>query len=197
MREKPVSVIMAERTTHKIGEVERNVPEPVSAKSIKCLDNGNPKILFFGMPDADTSYWDMNIAQAPQGPTLKAFGLLPKFISKKINTGLKYIFNPRKKAPYTGMHLIKQNLEQDVIGGVDITLIDHPTGKEILRIIKKTYFKVIGIAIGCENKVYEAKALAQRIRKHSKNKDVEIVFGNYGATTGKQQGILTNADGAV
>jgi len=89
-----------------------------------------PKMLFFGMPEADSSYWSMNIAQAPQGPTLQKLPFLPDFIGGKINARLKYIFNPRKKAPYVGMHLIKQNLEKDIKGGVDITLIDYPTEKK-------------------------------------------------------------------
>ncbi|MFQ5444538.1 MAG: hypothetical protein ACE5EK_07970, partial [Nitrospinales bacterium] len=122
---------------------------------------------------------------------------MPDFIRNKIDHHFKYAFNPRKKSPYVGMHLIKQNLEKDIIGGVDITLIDHPTEKEILNIVRKTHLKIIGIAIGCENKVHEAKALAQKIRRQSSNPDVQIVFGSYGATTGKQQGILTEADGTV
>ena len=156
-----------------------------------------PKMLFFGMPEADSSYWSMNIAQAPQGPILRKLPFLPDFIGGKINARLKYIFNPRKKAPYVGMHLIKQNLEKNIKGGVDITLIDYPTEKKILRMVRKTNFILIGMAIGCENKVHEAKALAQKIKHYSKNTDVEIVFGSYGATTGKQLGILTAADGTV
>ncbi|HJO58930.1 MAG TPA: hypothetical protein QF772_12000, partial [Nitrospinaceae bacterium] len=74
-----------------------------------------PEMLFIGMPDADSSYWTMNIAQAPQGPTLLESPLIPGFIRGKINSHLKYVFNPRKKAPYVGMHLIKQNLEKDII----------------------------------------------------------------------------------
>lgn len=156
-----------------------------------------PKMLFIGMPEADPSYWTMNIAQAPQGPTLWESPLIPDFIREKINSRLKYVFNPRKNAPYVGMHLIKQNLEKDIKGGVDITLIDYPTEKEVLKIVRKTSFKVIGIGIGCENKVHEAKFLAKKIKRNCKNKEVEIVFGSYGATTGKKLGILTEADGTV
>ena len=156
-----------------------------------------PEMLFIGMPDADSSYWTMNIAQAPQGPTLLESPLIPGFIRGKINSHLKYVFNPRKKAPYVGMHLIKQNLEKDIIGGADITLIDYPTEKEVLLIVQKTFFKVVGLGIGCENKVHEAKLLAQKIKHYCKNKEVEIVFGSYGATTGKKVGILTEADGTV
>lgn len=163
----------------------------------KPSEKEKPKMLFVGMPGVDSSYWNMNIAQAPQGPTLRKFPLLPGFVRRKINNCLKYVFNPRKKAPYVGMHLIKQNLGKDIIGGVDITLIDYPTKREILKIVRKTQFKVVGISIGCENKVHAAKILAQKIKRHSKNKDVEIVFGNYGAITGKQQGVLMEDDGTV
>lgn len=156
-----------------------------------------PKMLFIGMPGADSSYWSMNIAQAPQGPTLRESPLLPDFIRGKINSRLKFVFNPRKNAPYVGMHLIKQNLEKDVKGGVDITLIDYPTDKEILRIVRKTPFKVVGIGIGCENRVHAAKLLAKKIKRNCKNKEVAMVFGSYGATTGKKLGILTEADGTV
>jgi len=168
-----------------------------SKDSARFSNTEKPKILLIGIPEADPSYWTMNIAQAPQGPTLRRPLFLPDFICQKINSHLKYIYNPKKNAPYVGMHLIKQNLENDIKGGIDISLIDYPTEKEIMRITKKNFFKIIGIGIGCENKVYEAKKLAKKIRRNSKNKEVSIVFGNYGATTGKKLGILTEADGTV
>ena len=171
--------------------------EQEGKKSPNRSNTEKPQMLLIGIPEADPSYWTMNIAQAPQGPTLRESLPVPDFIRRKINSHLRYVYNPSKNAPYVGMHLIKQNLENDIKGGIDITLIDYPTEKEIMRLVQKVSFKVIGIGIGCENKVHEGKFLARRIKHHSKNKEVAIVFGNYGATTGKKLGILTEADGTV
>jgi len=151
-----------------------------------------PNMLLFGMPEAHSSYWEVNIAQGPQEPILKEFLLLPEFIRKQINDLLKYTFNPEKEAPYMGLNLIKQNLRDDFN---DITLINYPNEKEIMELVRQKIYSVIGISIGCENRIEQARDLAQKIKEI--DPDIKIVFGNYGATTGKLEGILDDKVGTV
>ncbi len=44
--------------------------EQEGKKSPNHSNTEKPKMLLIGIPEADSSYWTMNIAQAPQGPTL-------------------------------------------------------------------------------------------------------------------------------
>ncbi|MBI3813234.1 MAG: radical SAM protein [Nitrospinae bacterium] len=153
-----------------------------------------PKILLMGMPGADDSPWKMNIAQAPQGPVLKKQLPLPGVIRNWINKRLQYVFNAPSRAPYVGLNLIKQNLKEYC----DFDQIDYPkTDREILQIVGKIRYDVVAISIGCENRAHQAQNLALEIKKVSVNRNIKIVFGNYGAMTGKTMGILTSEAGEV
>ena len=125
----------------------------------------DPKILLMGMPDRARHYFEMNIAQPPQGPMLrKNFKFIPSWVRNRINNSLKLICNPKREDPYTGLHLIKQNLERD-IPNVGVTLVDHPKRKEILELIDKEYFPIIGLSMGCENQIPDAEALVGEIQQ--------------------------------
>lgn len=143
------------------------------------------------MPGASGSHFDMNVAQAPQGPILKDFRFLPTAVKSFLREKLQYLFNPKVEAPYSGLHLIKQNLNRDTRGGVDITILEYPTEKELLRLVSETRLKIIGISVGCENRAVDANELAVKLRKASLNSDVEVVLGNFGAASGKKAGVMT------
>ena len=126
----------------------------------------NQKILLTGMPDRARHYMEMNTAQAPQGPMLREdLRFIPLWIRQRINDRLKLVCNPNREDSYTGLHLIKQNLERD-LPEADFTLIDHPTRKEILELIDKEYFPIIGLSMGCENQIPDAEKLVQEIEQH-------------------------------
>lgn len=123
-----------------------------------------PRFLLMGMPDRAKHYLEMNVAQAPQGPKLREdITFIPLWIRKRINDRLKLICNPKREDPYTGLHLIKQNLEHD-LPGVATTLIDHPTKDKVLRLTDENYFPVIGLSIGCENQIPDAEKLVEEIQ---------------------------------
>ena len=128
----------------------------------------NQHFLLMGMPDRATHYMEMNTAQPPQGPMLrKDLNFIPPWIRQRINDCLKLIFNPKREDPYTGLHLIEQNLKND-LPGVDFTLVDHPKRKEILELIDKNYFPVICLSIGCENQIPDAEAFVEEIEERYK-----------------------------
>ena len=125
----------------------------------------DPKILLMGMPDRARHYLEMNIAQAPQGPMLrKDLSFIPRWIRKRVDDGLKLVCNPKREDPYTGLHLIKQNLKRD-LPGVETTLIDHPTKDKILRLTDENYFPIIGLSMGCENQIPDAEKLVEEIQQ--------------------------------
>ncbi|MFQ5559505.1 MAG: hypothetical protein ACE5FU_02825, partial [Nitrospinota bacterium] len=152
-----------------------------------------PKMLLLGMPGAHSSFFEMNIAQLPQGPLLRPANSFPKRIKEWVNTPFINIFNPNKKAPYMGLRLIEQNVSRYV----DFKILEYPEGEgEILGILKRERdIDCIGISIGCENRVYQAKELSATIRRDFPG--VNIIFGNYGAVAGKKLKILTPEDGMV
>jgi hypothetical protein len=159
-------------------------------------------MLLFGMPGADDSHFKMNIAQAPQGPILKEIpDFVPSPIREKIegirgrfNKATAYLFNPSTKSPYSGIRLIKDNLEKDTDGQLQIDIIDYPEVQELLQRVRSTCYKVIGLSVGCENRAPQAAELVQLIKKNSFNPDVEIVLGNFGAASGKKLGILKDEE---
>jgi len=152
-----------------------------------------PHILLLGMPDAHSSFFEMNIAQIPQGPKLNFALHLPKPVRKKINGFFVNIFNPKKKAPYMGLRLIIQNLRDYV----DFSLIEYPRNDDeaISFLMRNKNIEAIGISIGCENRVYQAKELSGKIR--TARPEINIIFGNYGAVAGKKLNILNENDGYV
>ncbi len=143
------------------------------------------------MPGASGSHFDMNVAQAPQGPILKDLKFLPDGVKNFIRKKLQYLFNPKVEAPYSGLHLIRQNLRRDTKKGVDIDIVEYPTEKELLRLVSETRLKIIGLSVGCENRAIDANELAIKLRKASLNPDVEVVLGNFGAASGKKAGVMT------
>lgn len=168
---------------------------PVAVKSQK------PGMLLVGMPGADSSFYEMNIAQLPQGPRLHVLERVFDFLEMsrtnrrriRMATGLENVFNPSRKTPYMGMRLIEYNLRDFL----DISLVEYPKNNRwIVKHLKRNPgISIIGIAIGCENRVYQAKKLCAMIRKA--RPDIRIILGSYGASAGKMMGILTPEDGTV
>ena len=160
-----------------------------------------PRMLLVGMPGADASFYEMNIAQLPQGPRVRFLEWLFKALEmsptnrRRIRLALKLenIFNPSRQTPYMGMRLIEYNL-RDVL---DIVLVEYPkSNRWIVNYLKKNPdIAIVGLGIGCENRVYQAKKLCAGIRQA--RPDIKIILGSYGASAGKKLGVLTPADGAV
>jgi len=136
----------------------------------------SPKFLFFGMPERAKHFFEMNVAQAPQGPMLNSFfSLLPESFSEFIKEKLELVFNPKRESPYSGLHLIKQNLEKD-LPDVPVTIIDHPKKEEIFGLLEKEYFPIIGLSIGCENQIPDAEKLVEGINQRYKKWTEMIKF---------------------
>lgn len=150
-----------------------------------------PRILLLGMPDAADTPWDMNFAQAPQGPVLKKSLPILDEIRGKIDHVFRHLFNPRDKMPYPGMHLIAQNLSRDVPGST-VEAVDYPDERKILDIVRTTWYDVVGISIGADPYIIQGAEFAKKIRAGSRNKNVEIVIGNYGAASGRCAGVLAD-----
>ncbi len=160
-----------------------------------------PRMLLLGMPGADSSFYEMNIAQLPQGPRLHFMEWLFNALDmsstnrRRIRMALKLenIFNPSRQTPYMGMRLIEYNLRDDL----DISLVEYPkSDRWIVNHLKKNPdISIVGIGIGCENRVYHAKKLCAGIRRQ--RPDIKIILGSYGASSGKKLGVLTPQDGTV
>ena len=153
-----------------------------------------PHILLVGMPDAAKTPWDMNFAQAPQGPVIKDSLPISGDVRRRIDHVFRHFFNPKDRMSYPGMHLIAQNLEQDVPNS-EIDVVDYPNEQEILKMIENTWFDVVGISIGAEPYMKKAASFAKEIHRRSKNKGVKVVLGNYGAASGRSAGVLNDGDG--
>lgn len=153
-----------------------------------------PQILLVGMPDAAETPWDMNFAQAPQGPIIKESLPVSDDIRSRIDHVFRYLFNPRDRMSYPGMHLIAQNLEKDVPSS-KVDVVDYPDERKILEMIEAIWYDVVGISIGAEPYIKKAALFAKKIRGRSKNKNVKIVLGNYGAASGRCAGVLDDDDG--
>jgi len=128
-----------------------------------------PQFLFLGMPDRTGKHFlEMNIAQPPQGPMLsRYFSFLPESVREFFKKKLELVFIPKREAPYSGLHLIKQNLKRD-LPGVSVKLIDHPKGEEIFDLLEQEYYPIIALAIGCENQIPDAERLVEEIQKRYK-----------------------------
>lgn len=150
-----------------------------------------PRILLLGMPDAADTPWDMNFAQAPQGPVLKKSLPISDAIRGKIDHVFRHLFNPKDKMSYPGMHLIAQNLRRDVPGST-VEVVDYPDERKILDVVRTTWYDVVGISIGAEPYMIQGAEFARKIREGSRNEDVEIVMGNYGAASGRCAGVLAD-----
>lgn len=160
-----------------------------------------PRMLLVGMPGADSSFYEMNIAQLPQGPRFHFLEWLLGVLDmsptnrRRIRLALKLenIFNPSRKTPYMGMRLIEYNLRDCL----DISLVEYPKSNRwiVNHLEKNPDIAIVGMGIGCENRVYQAKKLCAGIRKA--RPDIRIILGSYGASSGKKLGVLTPADGTV
>jgi hypothetical protein len=160
-----------------------------------------PRMLLVGMPGADSSFYEMNIAQLPQGPRLHVLEWLFNALEmspvnrRRIRMALKLenLFNPSRQTPYMGMRLIEYNLRDYL----DISLMEYPkSNRWIANHLKDNPdIAIVGLGIGCENRVYQAKKLCAMIRKA--RPDIRIILGSYGASAGKKLGVLTPEDGTV
>ena len=154
------------------------------------------KILLMGVPGAMTSAYDANFAARPNGPILKDQLAVPAFVKEWVDHKLRFMFNPRVKATNLGMHMIADNLNRDLVSG-SVEVIDYPDEDAVLQIVKETWLDVVGISIGAEPLIMRAKEFASKLKEASKNKNLKVVFGNYGAASGKAAGVLTEKDGDV
>ena len=160
-----------------------------------------PCLLLVGMPGADSSFYEMNIAQLPQGPRLRfmermfsALDMSPANRRRiRMALGLENLFNPSRRTPYMGMRLIEYNLRDYL----DISLVEYPqSNRWIVNHIKQNpEIAIVGMGIGCENRVYQARKLCADIRRA--RPDIKIILGSYGASAGKKLGVLTATDGTV
>ena len=160
-----------------------------------------PRMLLVGMPGADSSFYEMNIAQLPQGPRLhfmewlfNALDMSPTNRRRiRLALGLENIFNPSRRTPYMGMRLIEYNLRDYL----DISLMEYPkSNRWIVNHLKRhPEIAIVGMGIGCENRVYQARKLCADIRRV--RPDIKIILGSYGASAGKKLGVLTSLDGTV
>jgi hypothetical protein len=158
-------------------------------------------MLMIGMPGADSSFYEMNIAQLPQGPRLRfmewLFNVLDMSSTNRrrirMAVGLENLFNPSRRTPYMGMRLIEYNLRDYL----DISLVEYPKSHRwIVNHVKRNpEIAIVGMGIGCENRVYQAKKLCADIRRA--RPDIKIILGSYGASAGKKLGVLTAKDGTV
>jgi hypothetical protein len=158
------------------------------------------KMLLFGLPGVSSSYFEMNIAQPPQGPILKEVpdfipeplrGLAEK-VRNRVNGATDQLFNPAIRTPYSGIRLIKDNLENDTGGRLIVDIMEYPDVEELLEKIRTTRYKVIGLSVSCENQVHKAKELVEKIKEIAP--DAEIVLGNFGAASGKKLGLLKDEE---
>lgn len=148
------------------------------------------RILFLGTPGSDLNHFDTNIAQTPQGPILKRMRFLPDCLRDRFNQKFQYLFNPNLHVPYSGLDLISENLQKDTAGEVEIDIRDYPEFAEITEMVRSTNYAIIGISIGCENRIPAAQKIIEIIKESSLNPDVQIILGNFGAAAAKKLGLI-------
>jgi len=118
-------------------------------------------------------------------------GLAEK-VRSRVNRATDQLFNPTIRTPYSGIRLIKDNLEKDTDGRLIVDIMEYPDVEELLENIRTTRYKVIGLSVSCESQVYKAEELVQKIKKIAP--DAEIILGNFGAASGKKLGILNDEE---
>lgn len=131
----------------------------------------------------------MNFEQAPQGPVLNDCLPIPEAVRAKVDEFFKYMFNPMDEQVHAGMAVMKQNIAVDV-PDAQVEVLDFPEETDVLRMLEDNWDDVVGISIGSEPLIMKATEFAARVRASSKNKQVRIVFRNYGVASGKTAGMI-------